>query len=64
MCVLISALWNTCMDLILDRIMGQCHCGASVNNPKATDLDFVDDAVILAITGDPSDMALEALHKK
>ena len=31
-CVLAPALFNTCMDWVLGRVVEQIHCGASVSN--------------------------------
>ena len=42
------SLFNTCMDLVLSRVVDQSRCGASVGNIKIADLIFADDAVIFA----------------
>ena len=62
-CVLAPSLFNTCMDWVLDRVVDQSHCGASVGNTKITDLVFADDAVILAESLEVLVLALEALHE-
>ena len=36
-CVLAPSLFNTCMDWVLSRVVGQSHCEASVGNTKITD---------------------------
>ena len=46
--VLVPSLFNTCMDWVLDRAVGQSHCEVSVGNTEVTDLVFADDAVIFA----------------
>ena len=63
-CVLAPSLFNTCMDWLLGRTVGISRCGAEVGNVKITDLDFADDAVILAETLDILRLALEALHEE
>ena len=35
------------MDWILDRIVDQSHCGASIGNNRVTDPIFANDAVLL-----------------
>ena len=40
-CVLAPSLSNTCMDWVLDRVVDQSHCRASVGNTKITDLILV-----------------------
>ncbi|KAG0729780.1 hypothetical protein GWK47_029643 [Chionoecetes opilio] len=47
-CVLAPSLFNACMDWVLDKVVDQSDCGASVGNTKITDLVFADDAVIFA----------------
>ena len=37
-CVLVSSLFNTCIDRVLGRVVEQSQCGASVDNSKITDL--------------------------
>lgn len=63
-CVLAPTLFNTCMDWILGRAVDRSSCGASIGNFKVTDLDFADDAVILAETLEVLEIALEALHEE
>jgi len=47
-----STLFSTCMNWILGRMSERSSCGASFGNVKISDLDFTDDAVILAETMD------------
>ena len=47
-CVLAPTLFNACMDWILGRMAAISGCGAFIGEEKFTDLDFADDAVILA----------------
>ena len=63
-CVLAPSLFNTCMDWVLGRGLGQSHCGASVGNTNITGLVFADDAVIFAESLEILVMALEALHEE
>ncbi|KAG0720366.1 hypothetical protein GWK47_048649 [Chionoecetes opilio] len=62
--------WNcesksvACMDWVLDKVVDQSDCGASVGNTKITDLVFADDAVIFAESLEVLVMALEALHEE
>jgi len=60
-CVLAPSLFSTCMDWIMDRVVGESGCGASFGDVRITDLDFADDAVILAETLDVLTEALETL---
>ncbi|KAG0729684.1 hypothetical protein GWK47_029822 [Chionoecetes opilio] len=52
------------MDWVLDKVVDQSDCGASVGNTKITDLVFADDAVIFAESLEGLVMALEALHEE
>ncbi|KAG0714197.1 hypothetical protein GWK47_014584 [Chionoecetes opilio] len=52
------------MDWVLDKVVDQSDCGASVGNTKITDLVFADDAVIFAESLEVLVMALEALHEE
>ncbi|KAG0720330.1 putative uncharacterized transposon-derived protein F52C9.6 [Chionoecetes opilio] len=63
-CVLAPSLFNTCMDWVLDKVVDQSDCGASLGNIKITDLIFADDAVIFAESLEVLVMALEALHQE
>ena len=63
-CVLTPSLFNRCMNWILDRLVEQSHCGASVGNTEITDLVFSDDAVTFAKLLDVLVMALETLHEE
>ncbi|KAG0729698.1 Retrovirus-related Pol polyprotein from type-1 retrotransposable element R2 [Chionoecetes opilio] len=63
-CVLAPSLFNACMDWVLDKVVDQRDCGASVGNTKITDLVFADDAVIFAESLEVLVMALEALHEE
>ena len=46
--------FNTCMDHLLGRMSEKSGCGVSFGSVRITDLDFADDAVILAETFDHS----------
>ncbi|KAG0716212.1 putative uncharacterized transposon-derived protein F52C9.6 [Chionoecetes opilio] len=63
-CVLAPSLFNACMDWVLDKVVDQSDCGASLGNTKITDLVFADDAVIFAESLEVLVMALEALHEE
>ncbi|KAG0728144.1 Retrovirus-related Pol polyprotein from type-1 retrotransposable element R2 [Chionoecetes opilio] len=63
-CVLAPSIFNACMDWVLDKVVDQSDCGASVGNTKITDLVFADDAVIFAESLEVLVMALEALHEE
>ena len=63
-CILAPSLFNTCMVWVLNRVVSQTQCGASVGNTKITDLVFADDAVIFAETLEVLVMALESLHEE
>ncbi|KAG0711040.1 hypothetical protein GWK47_021529 [Chionoecetes opilio] len=52
------------MDWVLDKVVDQSDCGASIGNTKITDLVFADDAVIFAESLEVLVMALEALHEE
>ncbi|KAG0701618.1 ATP-dependent DNA helicase PIF1 [Chionoecetes opilio] len=52
------------MDWVLDKVVDQSDCGASVGNTKITDLVFADDAVIFAESLEVLVMALKALHEE
>ncbi|KAG0712224.1 hypothetical protein GWK47_018960 [Chionoecetes opilio] len=52
------------MDWVLDKVVDQSDCEASVGNTKITDLVFADDAVIFAESLEVLVMALEALHEE
>ena len=52
---LAPTLFSTCMDWILGRMSERSSCGASFRNVKISDLDFADDAVIIA---EPLDILL------
>ena len=62
-CVLASTLFSTCIDWILGRMPERSSCGASFGNVKISDLDFKDDAVILAETLDILMGALKVLNE-
>ena len=49
-CVLAPSLFSTCMDWIMERVVGGTGCGVSFGNVRITDLDFADDAVVFAET--------------
>ena len=63
-CVLAPSLFSACMDWIMDHVMGRTSCGASFGDLQITDLDFADDAVILAETIETLTEALEALSEE
>ena len=63
-CVMAPTLFSTCMDWILGRISEISSCGTSFGNGNISDLDFADDAVILAETLDILIGYLEALNEK
>ena len=54
-CVLAPTLFSVCMDWIVGRMSERSSCGASFRNVKISDLDFADDAVIIA---EPLDILL------
>ena len=49
-CVLAPSLFSVCMDWIMGRTASSSSLGASFGDERFTDLDFADDAVILAET--------------
>jgi len=53
------ALFNTCMDWGLGKMVERSDCGVSFGEDKFSDFDFADDAVILA---DTLDMLVEGLE--
>ena len=63
-CNAAPSLFNTCMDWLLGRTVEYSRCGADIGNVRVTDLDFADDAVILADSLDVLRLALEALHEE
>ncbi|XP_076039380.1 uncharacterized protein LOC143024457 [Oratosquilla oratoria] len=63
-CVLALTFFNTCIDLVLDRVVDQCRCGASLGNTKVTDLVFADDATLLAEMLEILVVGLESLHRE
>ena len=63
-CVLAPSLFSTCMDWIMDRVVGGSGCGVSFGEAQITDLDFADDAVIFAETLDVLTEALETLSEE
>ena len=63
-CVLAPSLFSTCMDWIMDRVVGGSGCGASFGDVRITDLDFADDAVIFAETLDVLTVTLETLSEE
>ena len=60
-CVLAPTLFNTCMDWVLGRVADRGFCGASLGDVEITDLDFADDAALLAESLENLVLALEAL---
>ncbi|KAG0724748.1 LINE-1 retrotransposable element ORF2 protein [Chionoecetes opilio] len=63
-CVIAPSLFNACMDWVLDKVVDQSDCGASVGSTKITDLVLADDVVIFAESLVVLVMALEALHEE
>ena len=63
-CALAPTLFSICMDWILGRMSERSSCGASFGNIKISDLDFADDAVIVAETLDILLGALEVLNEQ
>lgn len=47
-CILVPSLFNVCMHWVLCRAVDQSNCGASISNTKIIDLDFANNAVIIA----------------
>ena len=52
------------MDWILGRVADQSHCGASFSNVRITDLDFANDAAILAESLEVLVLALGTFHEE
>lgn len=48
------SLFNTCIDCVLGRVVGQSHYGTSVGITKITDLVFTADVVIFVVIGSGS----------
>ena len=63
-CVLAPSLFSACMDWIMGQVTERTSCGASFGELQVTDLDFADDAVILAETVEALTEALEALSEE
>ena len=63
-CVLAPSLFSACMDWIMGRVVGRTSCGVSFGDVRITDLDFADDAVILAETIETLTEALETLSEE
>uniref|UniRef100_A0A3B3TD90 Reverse transcriptase domain-containing protein n=1 Tax=Paramormyrops kingsleyae TaxID=1676925 RepID=A0A3B3TD90_9TELE len=63
-CVLAPTMFNACMDWVLRRVVGSSGCGAFVSVESFTDLDFADDAVILAESMEALIGALERLSEE
>ena len=49
-CVLAPSLFIACMDWIMGRVVRRTNCRVSFGDVRINDLDFADDAVILAET--------------
>uniref|UniRef100_A0A3B3TD22 Reverse transcriptase domain-containing protein n=1 Tax=Paramormyrops kingsleyae TaxID=1676925 RepID=A0A3B3TD22_9TELE len=62
--VLAPTLFHACMDWVLGRVVGSSSCGASVGEERFTDLDFADNAVILAESIEALIGALERLREE
>ncbi|KAG2465960.1 NTCP7 protein, partial [Polypterus senegalus] len=54
---------SSCMDWVLDRVLGSNGCGASVDEQSFTDLDFADDAVIFVESMEALIRVLEKLSE-
>jgi len=63
-CVLATTVFSACMDWIVWRMSERSSCDASFGNVKISDLDFADDAVILAETLGIHLWALEVLNEE
>ena len=63
-CVLAPTLFNACMDWVLGRTVERSNCGASVGDVNISDLDFADDAVILAELLDVLESSLVILKEE
>ena len=63
-CVPAPALFSTCMDWILGRMLESSSCAASFGNVNISDIDFADDADILAETLDILLGALKVLNEE
>uniref|UniRef100_A0A3B3R059 Reverse transcriptase domain-containing protein n=1 Tax=Paramormyrops kingsleyae TaxID=1676925 RepID=A0A3B3R059_9TELE len=63
-CVLAPTLFNACLGWVLGRIVGSSGCRASVGEERFTDLDFANDAVILAESMEALIGALERLSEE
>ena len=63
-CVLAPTLFNACMDWVLNRTVERSNCGASVGDVNISDLDFADDAVILAELLDVLESSLVILKEE
>ena len=62
-CILAPSLFSACMDWIMGRVVRRTSCGASFGDVRITDLDFADDALILAETIETLTEALETLSE-
>ena len=63
-CVLAPTLFSSCMDWIMEGVVGKTGCGVSFGDVRITDLDFADDAVIFAETVGILTSALETLSEE
>ena len=63
-CVLDPTLFSACMDWIIGRMAERSSCGASFGNVKISDLDFADNAVIIAEALDILLGALKVLNEE
>ena len=63
-CVLAPSLFSTCMDWIMERVVGGTGCGVSFGDVRISDLDFADDAVVFAETLGVLVDALERLSEE
>lgn len=61
-CVL-APIFNTFMDLMLDRFVSQGRCGACAGNNRSHALFLPNDAVFLAESVEVTVMTVEALHE-
>ena len=61
---LAPSFFRACMDWIMGRVIGRTSCGISFGDVHITDLDFADDAVILAETIETLPETLETLSEE
>ena len=62
--VLAPLLFNAGMDWVMSRTVAASDCGARIGNAWVTDLDFADDAALLAELMDVLVLALDSLNEE